>query len=166
MSSSSPHDPRREPGYTATPPAAVPNAEAADERDVPLPKLGSLAQKARSKHLKQARTILFVIGILTILVNAGLIVVSLANGGDETVVLVSCAIHGLFLCLGILFVIFGAIIYRFPVMVTITSLTLYVGAWGLEAVIALLTDPLLLGRGVLWKIIFTVPRFAASVPSP
>ncbi len=96
------------------------------------PGLGSLAQSARGKQLKQARNILLVIGVLTILVNAFLLanvrneatqavgeeVKKVTNQGmrpdpaevqrlEDHVVRVGAVIYGAVIFLGILFVVFG-----------------------------------------------------------
>lgn len=108
-------------------------------------KLGSLAQAARYKQLNVARNILLFIGITSILVNAVLMYLARDNvkkeidkevakaGGpaafdraelqkieDEAVLQVILA-NGVGVALGVLFVIFGLIVKRFPVPVTVIS---------------------------------------------
>jgi hypothetical protein len=170
-----PHDPAREEAYTSEPrPRRTP-----DEPDEPgPPRLGSLAQKARSKQLNQARGILIAIGVLTIVVNG--IQVALirsevqkeydkqiaAAGGIGRVGLTPAQVQdmvdrdvslnyvflGIFLGLGVLFVIFGIIIHSFPVPVTILSLVLYL----LGAVVSAFIDPKTLAAGLVIKIIIVV----------
>ncbi len=180
----SPHDPRDEEGYTATPPALDRRKESTDEREDKLPKLGSLAQKARGKQLKQARGILFVIGALTVLANGAFLFMTpslvqreidkevIQQGGPQQVdpllveqarnemLALNYAINGLFLGLGVLFLIFGALVYRFPLAMTITSLVLYL----LATVLMALLNPASLASGAIWRILFIV-ALAKSIQS-
>ncbi|HTU90563.1 MAG TPA: hypothetical protein VMF69_10850 [Gemmataceae bacterium] len=182
----SPHEPRHDAGFTPTPPPG-PGREEDDVDAVRLsPKLGSLAQKARGKQLKQARVILFVVGVLLILVNAADIVVSQSLIQEETrkqlqqqggigqvgvnqaqlqqqvdvAFLLVCAIDGGFVLTGGLFILFGIIIYRFPVLVTILSLVLYVLTWLIAILLALAIDPIaaasVAGGGIVLRIIVIV----------
>jgi predicted RND superfamily exporter protein len=132
------------------------------------PGLGSLAQSARFKQLKQARNILLAIGVLTILVNAFLLanvrneakhVIGGMPGGpaeiqrlEDHVVRVGAAIYGAVIFLGILFVVFGLIVRFYPVPITIISLILYVGAAAIFAVL----DPTTLAQGAIFKVIIIV----------
>ncbi|HTU21786.1 MAG TPA: hypothetical protein VMG10_27355 [Gemmataceae bacterium] len=179
----SPHDPRPDEGYTSTPPLPE---RGRDENEVAAvgPKLGSLAQKARGKKLKEARGILFVIGGLTILFN-GIFLFMVPHfvgdalnqeiskqGGVNRVdpVLVEQArtemlalnytITGLFFGMGILFVVFGALVYRFPLAMTITSLVLYL----LATLAMVLVNPAALASGAIVRIIFIV-ALAKSIRS-
>ncbi len=171
-----PRDPQRDPGYTPTPPAPGPNREADDDQEAPLPRLGSLAQTARGKELQKAKRILLAIGVLTVLVNLvglfttptlvkGVIDQEIIKAGghgrvdpvrvqEETdrLLVLNYLLDGVFLFLGVLFVIFGLLIYRFPVPATIISLTLYL----LATLSMALIDPLLLVSGVIFRIIFVV----------
>ncbi|HEY7422642.1 MAG TPA: hypothetical protein VH682_00145 [Gemmataceae bacterium] len=178
-----PHDPRHEEGYTSTPAAPERKQEAEDLKDG-LPKLGSLAQKARGKQLKQARGILFVIGALTVLVNGGLLIATpslvkqeidkeiLKQGGVPQVdplrveevrnemLILNYAIHGLFFSLGVLFLIFGALVYRFPLAMTVTSLVLYLLASLATGVLA----PAALASGAIVRILIII-ALAKSIQS-
>jgi hypothetical protein len=185
-----PRDPRHEQGYTPTPPAPDrEGAEEANEAVPPRPKLGSLAQKARGKKLKEARGILLTIGILTLLWNGGFLVaiphfvdeaihteiakVGGFNQVDQAAVqharsqllMINYAITGLFFVMGVLFVIFGALVYRYPLAMTITSLVLYLLATLAMIVIAALgDDPGLAGGGMIVRIIIII-ALAKSIQS-
>jgi hypothetical protein len=139
--------------------------------------LGSLAQAARDKQIRQARTILIVVGVLTIIVNAlqltgvegavkreldkevqkvrarGMLVdpQELKEVQDRAVRL-GYLIAGVVIFLGVLFVIFGLIVKRYPVPVTIIGFILYVGA----GVIFGIMDPATLMAGIVVKVIFIV----------
>jgi hypothetical protein len=127
----SPHDPERDEGYTARPRPTRP-PEPPDDEYEEAPRLGSLAQKARGKELNQARGILLVIGMLTLLCNAADLVTfqrNIAQAGGRIppgIVALVYGFDGAFILMGLLFVIFGIIIHRFPVPVTIISLVLYI----------------------------------------
>jgi hypothetical protein len=145
-----PPDPPRDKGYTARPPRE-PRREFEDE-EVDQPKLGSLAQKARGKQLNQAKWILIVIGVLTILFNGALFalarsmvdaqvqkqIAQLGGAGrviiDQTVlqreiaeaVLRTRIVTGIGILLGAVFLTLGVIVHRFPVPATIAALVLYI----------------------------------------
>jgi hypothetical protein len=180
-----PRDPRREEGYTPTPPAPAGGGEE-DVREAisPTPRLGSLAQKARGKNLKQARRILFFIGVLSLLWNGGFLFFIphlveeainkevAAQGGFARVdpvmveqvrgqlLVINYAITGLFFMMGVLFVIFGALVYRFPLAMTITSLVLY-----LLATVAMVgINPTGLASGAIVRIIIII-ALAKSIQS-
>jgi hypothetical protein len=144
--------------------------------------LGSLAQAARSKQLRQARGLLIGIGVLTIIVNAiaiGMVRDQAKKAIDakiaeerknvpagmelqidpvkvkeleDQVVRVSQLIGGALIALGVLYIIFGIVINRYPVPVTIISLVLFVGVNAVFAVI----EPKVLVQGVIWKILIIV----------
>jgi hypothetical protein len=149
--------------------------EGADELPE-LPKLGSLAQKARGKQLNQARWILIVIGALTVIVNGALMATlrdsirneikkEIAKAGPGAVVdqgrvrqieeqayRVGMLAGGVAVVLGVIFIVCGIIIKMFPVPVTIISLVLYVlAALGFAAL-----DPKTPGAGLIVKIIVVV----------
>lgn len=185
-----PRDPRHEEGYTPTPPAPERGgADDAIEGVPPKPKLGSLAQKARGKKLKEARGILLAIGILAVLWNGGFLLaiphfvdeainkeiakVGGFNQVDQAAVqqvrsqllMINYAITGLFFVMGVLFVIFGALVYRFPLAMTITSLVLYLLATlAMIAIAALGDDPGVAGGGMVVRIIIIV-LLAKSIQS-
>jgi len=140
------------------------------------PGLGSLAQAARGKQLNQARGILITIGVLTILLNGFLLInarneakqavnAQLQKQGqgfrgdpaemqkwEDQVTRGATVIYGGVIFLGILYVIFGAIIRMFPVPITIISLVLYVGATAVFAVL----NPENLARGIIIRLIVIV----------
>jgi hypothetical protein len=182
----SPRDPRHDEGYTPTPPAPAHGGEDDAEAVSPQRRLGSLAQKARGKNLKQARGILFVVGVLLILFNAADIFLSRSliheetqkqlqqQGGigqarvnqaqlqqqDNIAFWLVCAIDGAFVLTGILFIVFGIIIYRFPVLVTILSLVLFVLTWLIAILLALAINPIaaasVAASGIVLRIIVIV----------
>lgn len=156
----SPRDSRPEEGYTPTPPAPE-SAPQQEDVDVRSPRLGSLAQKARSQKLKQARIIFFIVGILTILFylfditqirpafkkaveqeiqkrgGPGAIQLdhALLQKEEDRAFLIGCAIDGAFIFMGVLFLTLGAVVYRFPVPATIIGLVLYLAAFGVGLLI-------------------------------
>ncbi len=146
-----------------------------------LKPLGSLAQSARLKQLNSARAILFFIGITTLAFNVFLYLhapkevddviqaeVQKAGPGmvfdpvkleeaKSSILLTVRLIYGGTAALGVLFIIFGIIIKRFPVPVTVLGLVLYLGS---NAVFAYL-NPETLRMGIVLKIIFIVALFKA-----
>jgi hypothetical protein len=156
-----PHDPRREQGYTPTPPAAEYAGEEIDvDSNRPKSKLGSLAQKARGKKLKEARNILFFIGGLNLVFHIGFLAVELNDPNVPTWLAV--VFHGLFILAGALFVAFGALIYLAPVPITIVSLAVYILISLIDLGLAALAEPGRMFAGVFWKIIFIV-ALASSI---
>ncbi len=172
-----PPDRPHEEGYTPTPPPPERGHWPADEGDADMHRLGSLAQKARGKRLRSARTILFFLVGLTVVLNGiflFLIPMMVQNelekeirdaGGYNRVdpaeveqirnerLLINYAITGGFFVLGVLFLIFGALVYRYPVAMTVSGLVLYL----LATVIMLAVNPVALaGCGVVLRIVFIV----------
>ncbi len=109
--------------------------------------LGSLAQSAREKSLRNARTYLIVIGLITAVVNAFMVyrmpeevhqeVAKLQAKGHlidrqavEAAVRAGQVMAGAFVLLGIVFVALGITVKSYPVPITITAFVLYVGAAG------------------------------------
>jgi hypothetical protein len=145
------------------------------------PGLGSLAQSAREKKLKQVRVLLIVVGALTIGVNIfGLI--SFHSEVDkaraqgqmidqqklESLVRTVDISGAIAIGLGVLFVIFGIIIYQFPVPITIISLVLFVGAsiifrlWGMSiAKDAGLEPGQFVMRGLIFDVFITIALASA-----
>lgn len=169
-----PSQPHEEgPGFTDKP-----SAEARTlEPSLGPPGLGSLAQKVRLKQLDRARNILLFVGILTLIVNAAWMFMvpgsvekeldmelaknnmtrSMADPAwleenEKMAVGIGLLIAGGAAALGVLFIIFGLIVKKFPVPVTITSLVLYILATILFGVL----DPSTLAAGFILKIIFVV----------
>ena len=147
--------------------------------------LGSLTQSARQQQLKSARGILLAIGFLTIVVNSFFVLMApslvkeaidkevqqgiqqglefdqekLAEVQANAVVLMRL-LNGGAVALGVLFVVFGLIVNKYPVPITILSLVLYIGA----AAVFGLIDPATLAQGLVWKIIIIV-MLAKSIGS-
>lgn len=150
--------------------ANAPDVPVAAETPKPL---GSLAQAARGNELKQAQRILIVIGALTLAVN-GFALYNLPNEirqavqqnqippADiepfrQAVTVMGYLIYGSAALLGLLFVVFGLIIRRFPVAITITSLVLYILATAIYG----LLSPATLAAGLIMKIFIIVLLFRA-----
>jgi hypothetical protein len=111
-----------------------------DDEKEERPKLQSLAQAARTNHLKQIRGTLFAIGILTIILN---VIQALTLPGEiakqnlaignppggpnpNTIALVvGYVLIGTFIFLGLIFILFGALVRSFPVPITIAALVLF-----------------------------------------
>ncbi len=133
--------------------------------------LGSLAQSARGGQLKVARRILIVIGLLTAAVN-GFALYNLPNEirqgiqqfqippdaipeYEQTVRIAGYLIYGGATLLGVVFVVFGVIIEKFPVAITVTSLLLYIlSSLGFAAL-----SPGTLASGLIVKIVIIVALF-------
>ena len=136
--------------------------------------LGSLAQSARGKQLKTARGIMLFVGILTILFN-GFLFFNAENevkkvtqdearkaGGAvhpaqvrdfEATVLRFCRlIYGGSILLGVVFVVLGIIVKKYPVPATAIALILYVGSMVIFAVLV----PGSIASGIIVKIIIIV----------
>jgi hypothetical protein len=144
--------------------------------------LGSLAQAARGKQLRQARIILLLVGILTVAVQGyyyaaaetevqsaidkelasirarGMVVdpVRVDQFKARTVRSVRLIAGGT-VVLGLVFVACGILVKKYPVPTTVTSLVLYVGA---VAVFAMM-DPDNLKQGVFIKILIVLGLFKA-----
>lgn len=136
--------------------------------------LGSLAQSARTGQLKAARGSLIAIGVLTIVVNV--IFLFMAEGklnseveklqqqgvqvdmaAVQQAVLLTRIVNGTAAALGVVFIFLGMIVYRAPVMATVTGLVLYIGA----AVAFGLLDPATVASGLIVKAIIVVGLFRA-----
>ena len=103
--------------------------------------LGSLAQAARDKEIGQARWTLIAVGILTLVVNAmrmqnlpNEIMEALrknpvdpaqAEQVQQALMAFGLIIYGGAGLLGVVFIILGVIVKKFPVAITITALVLY-----------------------------------------
>jgi hypothetical protein len=152
-----------------------PPAEYEDEAPPELPRLGSLAQKARGKQLNQARWILIVLGCLYIIVNGvqmGMLRDAIRNeiqkqirqnpGAiinqaavqefEDQAYQIGMIIGAIAILVGVAFVVFGIIIKMYPVAVTITSLVLYL----ITIVGAALLNPQTLIAGIIIKVIIVV----------
>ena len=150
---------------------------ASPPEDATRPKLGSLAQAARTNQLKSARSILIAIGVLTLLVNGGLAIfarslvdaqfdkevqelnrkgmvidpVKLADLKESSVRTTQLASVG-FAALGGVFIAFGLLVYRYPVPITVSALALYLAGAAINAAF----DPTTLVQGIILKIIVIV----------
>ena len=139
--------------------------------------LGSLSQSARSKTLSGARTTLIIIGVLTVVVgvaqwNLGEAIVQQAIAEEvkqaesqgivvdyeevakieaEQIQTTSFA-FGAIIGLGAVFVFLGTMVYRIPVIATVTGLTLYVGLQTVSAAVS----PETIGKGLFIKLIVVV----------
>lgn len=140
--------------------------------------LGSLAQSARGGHLKAARGILIGVGLLTLVVN-GFLLFNIENEVhqviqqaiqqnqidpadapqyEQAIRIEGYLIRGGPALMGLIFVIFGLIINKFPVAITTTSLILY-----LATILGLaLHEPASLARGPVLKIII-IAALARSI---
>lgn len=134
--------------------------------------LGSLAQAARGNQLKSARWTMVFVGVLSLIINAVMIpvvdkqidaeIVKIQQQGMEADVdqvaalrMLNYAILGVGVGLGMLFIVLGAMVYKFPVFCTVTGLVLYL----VSAVGFGLIDPTTLLKGAIVKIIIVVALF-------
>jgi hypothetical protein len=139
--------------------------------------LGSLAQSARTKHLKQARGILLTIGVLTLLFNVilffaaesivrGQIQAEVRKAGpgkqfdqarlrefEETVIRENKVVAALTSVLGVVFIVLGLTVKQFPVPATAIGLVLYIGA---SVAFAVYDPESLGGLAIVIKIAFIV----------
>lgn len=139
--------------------------------------LGSLSQDARSKELRNARGIMFLVGGLTIALNIfgyvmaedtvnsaiteeirkvesqGMVVDQAAVAQiRESAVRAALLVSSVMIAVGGLFIVLGATIYKKPVLITIAALAIYVGS---TAVFGFL-DPATLGNGIILKVVVIV----------
>lgn len=144
--------------------------------------LGSIAQSAMKKQLKGAKTILIIVGLLTIGYNA----VAFANAQKEVddvfnkeialirnqgmeidqaelkkakdrTLLICQLIYGGAIALGVAYIVLGAMVYKSPVPATVLGLVLYIGGIAIFGYL----DPESLARGFIVKIIVIVALAAA-----
>ncbi len=139
--------------------------------------LGSLAQSGRKVELKKARTTLYVIGVLTLVVNIGVamladsLVTSNLNkerdqlrqqgmevdqaafdqAKEQAVTATQLAAFG-FAGLGVAFLVIGACLQMAPLPLAILALILYLGGVAISA----MADPTTLAQGIIVKIIIIV----------
>jgi hypothetical protein len=135
-----------------------------------LPRLGSLAQEARNKHLKQARTTLLVVGILIIIAHIAMYFIEMnqlpaeiqkVNPGATPAQIkqmealaqpILLLIYGGVIAVGGAFILLSFFVLKYPVPITATALALFIGL----QVVAALIDPKNLASGWLIKIIVIV----------
>jgi len=146
-----------------------------------IPKLGGLAQSARTKRIRSARTILLFIGVMTLLLNGFLF----SQAPDEVQVEIdkqikalpadqvadpdkvaalkdewvrtTRAIYGGGAVFGLGFIILGVLVPKHPVPCTIGGLVLYIGGYAIFGYI----NPPSLTQGILIKIIIVTALFKA-----
>lgn len=121
------------------------------------------------KRLGGARWALVIVGVLTIGVNVFLFINAtqeidnLVQGQEElavdaaTAVTVVRVIYGAAIFSGLVFIVLGMLVYRFPIMCPLVGLLMYVGLNGLYG----LLDPATLARGAILKIIIIIVLFKA-----
>jgi hypothetical protein len=137
--------------------------------------LGSLAQSARSKHLKTAKVTLIAVGVLTILGNvvfavaaesmvqqaidkelrgvpAGQIDQEVVAELKKQAVTTTRLVSGAFVAVGVVFIFLGLFVSRAPVACTATGLVLYLAGWAITGVL----DPSMIFKGALLKVIIIV----------
>jgi hypothetical protein len=163
--------------------AARPGASPTIPRLAPAPastpRLGGLAQSARTKQIKGARNILIFIGALTLLLQgflfsrtdaevqveidkqiealpAGQVAdpVKVAELKDEWV-RATKAIYGGGILFGLAFIILGVLVPKHPVPCTIAGLVLYIGGYAVFGYM----NPASLTQGILIKIIIVTGLF-------
>lgn len=146
-----------------------------------IPKLGGLAQSARTKEIRNARSILLVIGVLTLLLNGFLFsqapnevqveidkqIKELPAGQvadpEEVAALkdewvrATRVIYGGGVAFGLGFIILGVLAPKHPVPCTIGGLVLYIGGYAIFGYL----NPPSLTQGILIKIIIVSALFKA-----
>jgi hypothetical protein len=135
--------------------------------------LSSLAQAARQKQLRSARNTLIAIGVLTVLAQIALswyyqttidnqlrkVGVDPRNLPPEVqhALLIDYATQGLILLLGVVFILLGLFVNRYPVPCTVTGLVLYILAWLGSGIF----NPASLAAGLIIKIVIIAFLFRA-----
>lgn len=142
----------------------------------------SLAQSVRSKELKQARGILIVVGVLTVLVNGGFLMTAKSNVDKEidkqvkqaraqqlqvdpqqvelvraSILRLTYLIQGGAALLGVVFIVLGFLVKPYPVPATMLGLILYLAATAIFGYI----EPMTLAQGLIFKFIIVVSLFAS-----
>jgi len=136
--------------------------------------LGSLAQSARGKQLKQARGILIAIGVLTLILNGGVLALlfsqrtQLGNEINKVKAQPGMVVNqakvkeaedalragflgtGVGLGLGVIFVILGLMVKQYPVPATLLGLVLYIGA---AVIFGLMSPATLIGAAIIINIV-------------
>ncbi len=124
------------------------------------PDLGNLAQAARGNQLRSARWIMIVVGLMTLGLN-GFYFVSARKAVDneiaelqqqgmeidmsqvENIVRLQQLVTGGAAAIGVVFIVLGALVYKFPVPCTVAGLVLYI----LSALVFAVLDPTSIVRG-------------------
>jgi hypothetical protein len=123
-----------------------------------LPRLGSLAQTARNKHLKQARYTLLVVGILMVAIQAVMYFVELEQvkkfpGIDQdTAQQFLLIFHGGAIAVGLIFVFLSFFVEQYPVPITVVALAIFL----VEQAVFIAIDWENAYRGLVIKIIVIV----------
>jgi hypothetical protein len=133
------------------------------DEDDSLPKLGSLAQEARNKHLRQARNTLLGVGILWAVVQVIFFFVEMGEvqkAGPQVDPTVGTAIvvlfHGVAVAVALFLIVCALFVERYPVPITVTALVVFVVVQGGFALLDAAFDPANLLRGIILKIIVIV----------
>ena len=143
--------------------------------------LGSLAQSVRGKEIRNARTILLFVGVLSVLVNGFFFFMAQKNvdeaieeqikklpagqiaDPDKVAAIRDTAVGSVHLmagggmALGVAFLICALLVGQYPVPATITGLVLYLGG----NAVFMLMDPTSIGAGILVKILIVAGLFKA-----
>jgi hypothetical protein len=139
--------------------------------------LGSLSQAARHKQLNTARGILIVVGILTVLINVASFAIINSQVDDiiknqvnelhkkgmqedpasvtayrSQVIRISQLFAGGAVALGVVFIILGCLVKKYPIPSTVIGMVLYIGSNALFGYL----DPETLVKGLIIKIIIVV----------
>lgn len=133
--------------------------------------LGKLTQSARGGEIKKAKRILIIIGILNLIGGIALFAlaetmadaaiqaelraqpgVQLDPAVKDELLVANRFAGGFVIGIGALFIFFGLIVQKFPVPITVISLTLYLGLQALDA----LMDPKSIAQGIIIKVIIIV----------
>jgi len=154
-----------------------------DDEPESRPRLGSLAQSARSKNLKSARWILIVVGLLNLGFNLFIFFMipnlavqqveeerkKLAPGmvldparleqEKQTFIRTNQLNAGGFIALGAALIVLGIAVYQIPVAATVLGLILYIG--GSIITVAMTGDASMLWRGILIRILIIIGLFKA-----
>jgi predicted Zn finger-like uncharacterized protein len=128
------------------------------------PRLKSLAQSARGGQLTTARRILIIIGVLYVLIHVGLLFLvrgqielelrrqgagNLPPAEMNGIVLFAYAILSLFALMGVVFIVLGILVKRYPVPCTVGGMVIYL----LGVVGNMVLEPRSLVQGVIFKVI-------------
>jgi hypothetical protein len=136
--------------YAGNQPRPTPRAdEPSEDEPAPLPSLArggkssglkSLAQSARGNQLQTARNWLLFVGIITVLANAAFlffqreaIMTELRRQGIQQMppglMTIAYIITGALIFSGVVFIVLGLLVKKFPLPCTIIGLVLYVAMW-------------------------------------
>ena len=151
----------------------VVDAEVMSDEPSRGPKLGSLAQAARGKQLKMLRVLLFIVGGIQIVASVvtlatlkeqvhklvqdeirkqGVFIVNPAavKQAEEQLMRENTIVHIGLIILSCVYILFGFIVYLFPLPIAIVSLVLFVGT----NITFMIWNPENIYRGIVLKILF------------